>query len=150
MQPLNASIRRKLYLQFLIFYLVSLGIFIIAVRFYYKIPDKQIEILDKQVHEFSVLDSAASQVLYNMNMADSILSTSRNPNDQKTIAMILNIETKLDEIGAKKRSSLDSLTLRLREFIDKRLNDKRIIFNDSLTINQLMEKKSTATFNQPK
>lgn len=150
MQPLNQSLRRKLYIQFLIFYLLSLGIFIIGVHFNYKIPKKQVELLNRQLRELSASDAAASQALCNMQMADSLLNTFRDPNDQKTIALILNIETKLDEMGAKQRSSLDSLVLKLRETIDKRLNDKRIILNDSVTIKQLMEKKLAVAPGQPR
>lgn len=72
MEPLNKKERTSLFFQFLLFYLISVVLIIIAMHFYYTIPEAELNALREQREKFKSYDDVPRDALHNILSIDSL------------------------------------------------------------------------------
>jgi len=116
MKPLNQQERKSLYLQFLALYIITLLVVIITMHFFYKVPQKELEVLREQKEKFKSYDQGPIAVLKLMADADAALEQiSQGKDVSKNEANIMDICTQIKTLGDAKANPMDSVFMKIRD-----------------------------------
>ena len=148
MDPLNKAQRRKLYIQFLLFYLLSLLIIIVAMYFYYMVPQKQIDLLAKKIENFKNTEDNIHKVMSYMHEADSLLNGMKDEKDILTISKVVAIQKEIKDLTVNGQS-IDSLFLKISAGIESNSKKRQEYLIDSTALIDLNSKIKADSQNQP-
>jgi len=120
MKPLNQQERKSLYLQFLALYIITLVLVIVTMHFFYKVPQKELEVLREQKEKFKSYDQGPRQVLKKMGEADMLLNQIKEGKDvSKSEADLADICSQIKTLGDAKANPMDSIFINIRNnYID--------------------------------
>lgn len=117
MKPVNQKERNNLYLQFLLFYIVSLVVVIIAVGFFYEVNDKEIQVLRDQKEKFKAFEKAPVEMNEKIQKLDSLLKALEDPKTSQDMVKseITKVLDKIPSLDSEHQGSMDTLVHKVRE-----------------------------------
>jgi hypothetical protein len=131
MKPINQQERKSLFLQFLVLYVITLVLIVVTMHFFYKVPQKELEVLRDQKEKFKSYDQGPRKVLNKMGEADSLLTLIKAGKDiSKSEADLQEICSQIKALGDAKASPIDSIFILIRnqyiELLDAAKKEKSI------------------------
>lgn len=126
MKPLNQKERNSFYWQFLIIYIISVVVVIIAVSFFYEVNDKEVQVLRDQKEKFKTYEQMPAKMNEDIKKLDSLLVKLEDPNipESQIEGEIKNLLSAIPNVDGNRQSSLDTLTQKIKDTYYKIFEDK--------------------------